>query len=160
MLYDQTFATWTDIVNKTHDAEFDFVAFDNKGQIGIFSTFNRAYRPDCVTDSLELFLSLDKLIETLPETTTAISAMFDKDISAFISWKKYASQGFFAYDNQDVHRSDNDKQNQYDIIYRPAVPVYAHEVYGLNDYSSIIPYFDLTFGDNIKFDKLKTALVD
>ncbi|WP_160342072.1 hypothetical protein, partial [Escherichia coli] len=79
---------------------------------------------------------------------------------SYADWKHYAELGLFAYDNQDVHRIDEDKKHQYDIIFRPNIPLHLSQISGLNGYLNIIPRFDLTFGDNIKFEKLQATLIE
>ena len=160
MLFNRDIDTWNDIVNQNYDLEFDFIAIDNNGQIGVFSTFNRSYRPQCVTQSFNQFLLLDKLVEMLPKATTACSAKPNKNLASYTTWKRYAESGIFAYDNQDVHRTDEDKQHQYEIIFRPDKPLHVNEVPDLNKYLDIIPRLDLAFGDNIKFDKMQAALIE
>src|SRR3954467_958443 len=109
MLFSRDISTWNDIINQTYDIEFDFIGIDNLGQLAVFSTFNRAYRPACVTQSFEQFLLLDQLLETLPKTTTAIYAKQDNKAISYSDWKRYAELGFFAYDNQDVHRTEQNR---------------------------------------------------
>ncbi len=92
--------------------------------------------------------------------TTAYFAKLDKDVVSYVDWKRYAESGLFAYDNQDVHRTDKDKQDQYDIIFRPDKPLRLNQVPKLSEYLNIIPHFDLAFGDNIKFDKMQATLIE
>lgn len=160
MLFNRDIDTWNDIVNQTYDMEFDFIAIDKLGQLGIFSTFNRSYRPRCVTQSFDQFLKLDKLIETLPKMTTACFAKLVANSASFADWKHYAELGLFAYDNQDVHKTGADKQYQYDIIFRPDTPLHLDDIPGLREHLNIIPRFDIAFGDNIKFDKMQAALIE
>jgi hypothetical protein len=160
MLFNQEIDTWNDIVNQTYDIEFDFIAIDEVGRLGVFSTFNRSYRPACVTQSFNQFLSLDKLIDTQPKITTACFAKPSANMASFADWKYYAELGFFAYDNQDVHKTKPDKQYQYDIIFRPDTPLHFKQLPQLSEYLNIIPRFNLAFGDNIRFDKMQATLIE
>ena len=160
MLFSRDTSTWKDIVNQTYDIEFDYIAIDKHFQIAVLSTFNRAYTPSCVTKSFDLFLLLDHFIDTLSKSTNAVYARQDNKGKNFNDWQTYGELGFFAYDNQDVHRLNEKELKQFDIIYKPITPLLSTQLVGLNKFSEIIPRFNLTFGENIKFEDLRRSLVE
>ncbi len=154
MLFNREITEWNDIVNETYDIEFDYVAVDKNGKLAIFSTFNRGFKPESVTESFEEFLKLDSLMETLPKLTETI--LRTESEGNYEDWKKYAELGFYAYDNRDVHRTN--KLEQYDIIYEPEKPLKLESQTELKRFKNIIPEFDLEFGENLKFAELQKAL--
>ena len=154
MLFNREITEWEHIVNESYDIEFDYVAIDRIGQLAIFSTFNRGYKPKNVTKSYEDFLKLDELIQMLPKITKPIQKI--KSGHIYDDWKKYAELGFYAYDNQDVHRTN--KLERYDIIYQPKEPLKIESQIILKKFENIIPKFDLVFGENLKFLELEKAL--
>ncbi|PXY46091.1 MULTISPECIES: hypothetical protein [Flavobacterium] len=154
MLFNREITEWEHIVNGSYDIEFDYVAIDRIGQLAIFSTFNRGFKPKIVTKSFEDFLKLDKFIETLPKIGTPIQKV-DND-GNYDDWRNYAELGFYAYDNQDVHRTN--KLERYDIIYQPKEPLTIENQTELKKFENIIPKFDLVFGENLKFVELENTL--
>ena len=151
MLFNREITEWEHIINGTYDMEFDYVAIDKTGQLAIFSTFNRGFKPKMVTNSFEVFVELDKLMETLPKLTEAIRKTESE--GDYGDWKKYAELGFYSYDNSDVHRTN--KLEQYDIIYEPKMPLKMESQTELKKFENIIPRFELVFGKNLKFSELK-----
>jgi hypothetical protein len=103
---------------------------------------------------------LDQFIDTLSKSSNAVYARQDNKLKNFNDWKNYSELGFFAYDNQDVHRPNEEELNQFDIIYRPTIPLLITQLPGFNRFSEIIPRFNLTFGENIKFDDLRRSLIE
>ena len=160
MLFYHDNSCWDDIVNQTYDIEFDYLAFDCKNQIGVFSTFNRAYTPSCVTKSFEQFMLLDKFLESLTQYSGTVYAKQDNKETNYNDWQKYSELGFFAYDNQDVHRPFGKELMQFDIIYKPIKPIFSTQLLELNKFSEIIPKFSLTFGNDLKFCDLKNSLIE
>lgn len=156
MLYNFQKEDWINIINQNSDMEFDYLAIDKIGQIGIFSTFNRGYVPECVTSSFEKFSALNNYIKKLPIASETIFTKKERNEKNYEDWKKYASLGFFAYDNEDVHRTK--KLYQYDIIYIPQTPLKLNSKSIIYDFFDIIPVFNLIFGGDIKFANLEKSL--
>ncbi|MBO9703589.1 MAG: hypothetical protein J7604_25520 [Sporocytophaga sp.] len=112
--------TWDEIMRDgAYSQELDWLAVDNKGQLGIFTAILNAPIPNNVKLTFENYMDLGRRIESSPKTTSAIVVTSEK--GNFADWIGYAEKGFFAYDFQDVHRSD--KKNQYDLIARPVRPM-------------------------------------
>ncbi len=156
MLYNYGKEEWISIINQSYDMEFDYIAIDKIGQIAVFSTFNRGYTPDCVTSSFDKFSALDINIQQLPIISETIFIKKDGNENNYSDWKKYSSLGFYAYDNDDVHRTK--KSLQYDIIYSPKSPLKIDLKSTIYNFIDIIPFFDLIFGEDIKFEKLEKSL--
>lgn len=154
MLFNREITEWEHIVNESCDIEFDYVAIDSIGQLAIFSTFNRGFKPKIVTKSFEDFLKLDKFLDTLPKITIPIKKT--ESDGDYDDWKKYAELGFYAYDNEDVHRTN--KLERYDIIYQPKEPLKIENQTELKKFENVIPKFNLIFGENLKFVDLEKTL--
>lgn len=156
MLFNEQNSNWNNIVNQNYDAEFDYIAIDKIGQIAVFSTFNRGYKPTCVTSSLEKFLELDYYLNQLPKISESLYIKTDKNEIDFQDWVDYSSLGLFAYDNQDVYREK--KLNQYDIICQPKNPLKIESTL-LENFKEIIPVFNLVFGGDLKFEILEKSIL-
>ena len=141
---------WEVMVNQTYEMEFDWVGMDKIGQVGIFSSFNRGFIPDCVKLSYSKYCDLADLINFLPEVTDSIKVNIGQGI--LTDWINFSKKGLFGFDYQDAHRVS--KLNQYDLMTRPLKALKANELNALVDYKDIIPRFDFVFDNNISFDKM------
>jgi hypothetical protein len=104
-----------------------------------------------VNFSFDNYESLRQKIESTPKTTTAIVETREK--GNFSDWITYAEKGFFAFDFQDIHRSD--KKNQYDLIARPARPLKVDELKLASLLADNLVRIDCDFGDgDLKTDKV------
>lgn len=146
---------WENIKSQNCDYEFDWFGIDKIGQIAMFSSFNRGFRPECVTKSLELYKELEETLEGLGKITSAIK--ITKENSHLDDWIEYTEKGLFSHDLQDVHRTT--KKNQFDILFKPEKPLTINEL-NLEKFSEIIPIFDFKFGTNLSFEKLEKGLMN
>lgn len=150
-----TESDWENIKNQSCDYEFDWFGIDKLGQIAMFSSFNRGYRPKCVTKSLELYKDLEEFLENLEKTTKVIK--LTKENCRLDDWIEYSEKGLFSYDLQDVHRVTEKKQ--FDIFFKPEKPVTINEL-NLEKFSEIMPKFDFEFGKDLSFEKMKKGLIN
>ncbi|WCO03549.1 hypothetical protein [Psychroserpens ponticola] len=146
---------WENIKNQSYDYEFDWFGIDKLGQIAMFSSFNRGFRPKCVTKSLELYKELEEILESLARTTNAIK--ITKENSRLDDWIEYSEKGLFSHDLQDVHRTTEKKQ--FDILFKPEKPLTINEL-NLEKFSNIIPKFDFEFGTDLSFGKMENGLIN
>ena len=149
-----TEGNWEDIKNQTCDYEFDWFGIDKFGQIAMFSSFNRGFRPKCVTKSLELYKELEETFESLEKMTSAIK--ITKENSRLDDWIEYSEKGLFTYDLQDVHRVTEKKQ--FDIFFKPEKPLTINEL-NLEKFSETIPRFDFEFGTDLSFKVMEKGLI-
>jgi hypothetical protein len=145
-------STWDNLIREgAYSQEFDWLAIDNKGQLGIFTATMNAPIPNKVKSSFENYENLRQRIESTPKTTSAIVETREK--GNFGDWIAYAGKGFFAFDFQDIHRTD--KKNQYDLIARPARPLTVDELQLPSLLADSLVRIDCDFGDgDIKTDKV------
>lgn len=142
---------WNAIKNQAYDLEFDWFGIDKTGQISVFSSFNRGYVPKKFLLSLEKYLKLQQLILDLPKITTA--KIYTQEKGNFSDWISYSEKGIFGFDYQDAHRVD--KINQYDLITKPSKSLVVKNIKSISYLMDVIPIFDLTFENDISFEKLK-----
>jgi hypothetical protein len=137
---------------RAYSQELDWLAVDNKGQLGVFTAVMDAPIPDKVKSSFENYLDLRERIELTLKTTSAIVTTREK--GDFSEWISYADKGFFAFDFQDVHRTD--KKNQYDLIARPARPLTIDQLHLPSLLADSLAKVDCDFSDgDITTEKLK-----
>jgi hypothetical protein len=136
--------TWDHLIKDgAYSQELNWLAVDNKGQLGIFTSLMNAPIPDKVKSSLENYEDLRKRIELISKTTTAI--VVTKEKGNFSDWTAYADKGLFAFDFQDVHRAT--KKNQYDLIARPVKPLTIGELHLPSLLADSVTKLDCDFGD-------------
>jgi hypothetical protein len=156
MLPDITKEEWIYVRDQTYDIEFDWVGQDIKGHLGIFSSFNRGFVPQIVTESFENYQKVSFFIKRLPNITFSIaSPMFGAN---YEHWFRYARKGLFAFDNQDVHGKE--QLNQYELVAKPAEPILFVKTKEYNDVKGFIPTFNLTFENEIDFKTMKEKLIN
>jgi len=146
---------WEKIKSQNCDYEFDWFANDRLGQLAMFSSFNRGYRPECVTKSLELYKELEEILENLEKTTKATK--LTKENCRLDDWIEYSEKGLFSYDLQDVHRET--EKGQFDIFFKPEKPITINEL-DLEKFSEIIPRFGFEFGTDLSFEKMEKELIN
>lgn len=135
-----------------YDCEFDWIGRDCNNYLGIFISFNRGFIPEKVYSSLELYSKVMEIVESLPSKDSNVGiAHKEKD-----EFYQLAQKGLFVYDNQDVHRVE--KLEQYDLINTPSVPITLEEAC-LTPFSTIIPKFNLVFGNTIKLKELRGSII-
>lgn len=145
---------WEIIIHQACNVEFDWFGIDKLGQVAMLSSFNRGYRPKCVTKSLELYKELEKTLKDLERTTNAIKITIED--CRLDDWIEYSEKGLFSYDLQDVHRTI--KKNQFDILFKPENPLTINEL-NLDRFTEIIPRFNFEFGDDLSFEKMEKYLI-
>lgn len=150
-----TESNWKNIESQYFDYEFDWFGVDKLGQIAMFSSFNRGYRPKCVTKSRELYIELEKFLGNLEKTTKAIK--LTKANCRLDDWIEYSEKGLFSHDLQDVHRTTEKKQ--FDIFFKPEKPITINEL-NLEKFSNIMPRFDFEFGTDLSFEKMEKGLIN
>ncbi len=145
--------TWNDMIKNGYlYQELDWLAVDNKGQLGIFTALIDAPLPDKVKVSFEDYQNLRQIIELISKSTSATLVTHQK--GNFNDWIAYADKGFFAFDFQDVHRTE--KKNQYDLIARPTRPLTIDELHLPSMLADSIVKIDCDFGDgDLKTEKVK-----
>ena len=145
--------TWDNLIKDgAYSQEFDWLAIDNKGHLGIFTATMNAPIPDKVKSSFENYEELRRRIELTTKTTSAIVETREK--GDFDDWIAYADKGFFAFDFQDIHRTE--KKNQYDLIARPARPLTVDELHLPIVLADSLVKIDCDFGDgDVTTDKVK-----
>jgi hypothetical protein len=120
--------TWDNLIKDgAYSQEVDWLAVDNKGQLGIFTAVMNAPIPDKVKSSFENYQDLRERIELTPKATEAIVVTREK--GDFTAWIAYADKGLFAFDFQDIHRTE--KKNQYDLIAKPTRPLRIDELHAI-----------------------------
>jgi hypothetical protein len=145
--------TWDNLTKDgAYSQELDWLAVDNKGQLGIFTAVMNAPIPDKVKSSFENYKDLRQRIELTPKTTEAIVVTREK--GDFSDWTAYADKGFFAFDFQDIHRTD--KKNQYDLIAKPARPLTIDKLQLPSLLVDSLAKLDCDFGDgDLTTDKVR-----
>lgn len=74
--------TWDDLIRYgAYSQELDWLAVDNKGQLGIFTSIMNAPIPDKVKSSFETYHELRQRIESTPKSTSAIVVTREKETS-------------------------------------------------------------------------------
>ena len=146
---------WEMIKNQTCDYEFDWFGIDKLGQLAMFSSFNRGYRPECVTKSFDLYKELEEILKNLEKNTKAIK--LTKEDFRLDDWIEYSEKGLFTHYLQDIHRVNEKKQ--FDIFFKPKKPITIDEL-NLEKFSEIIPKFDFEFGTNLSFEKMEKGLIN
>lgn len=137
---------WTNIINEgAYSYELDWIAVDICGQVGVFTAIMNAPIPTKIAKSYDLYNQLMSTISGLNERCSAIRITPNNgDLS---DWDMYARKGLYAFDYQDVHRKDQDKLNQYDLISKPSAPIHIEELELNNQLISIIPRLKCDFRD-------------
>ncbi|RYE26631.1 MAG: hypothetical protein EOP45_03595 [Sphingobacteriaceae bacterium] len=143
--------TWTAVVNRTYEVEFDWIGIDRLGQIAVFSSFNKGFIPDKALLSFDKYKELDKLIDELPTITEAILCTRIK--GDFKEWLSYSAKGLYGYDFQDAHREV--RFGQYDLISKPEEPLTVTHIKTCDSVLQVVPFFDLVFGTYLSFNKLQ-----
>lgn len=110
---------WENAVNGYFPMEFDWFARDATGNLAVFSSFNQGPVPGPVFRSLERYLELKRFIDGLALSSAA--TVVTKQKGVFAAWINCAKKGLFAYDLQDVLRTQ--KEDKYDLIATPRVPL-------------------------------------
>jgi hypothetical protein len=146
---------WIEILNQSYPIEFGWVGVDNNSHIAYFSTFNQAYTPKKAILSFEKYLRLAELINDLPEISS--STLYTKQKGWFHDWHFHSRRGLFAYDWLDAHRNQEDRKNRYDLLTVPDNPIDLSSISGIEQFDSILPRFNLFFGDNISFSDLQNS---
>lgn len=135
-----------------YSQELDWLAIDNKGQLGIFTSLLNAPIPNNVKSSFENYIDLSHRIDSAPKITSAI--VETRERGNFSDWVTYAEKGFFAFDFQDVYRSE--KKNQYDLIARPVRPMKIEEFNLPLQLLGSVVKIDCDFDDgDLDIDKVK-----
>lgn len=136
--------TWDNLIKDgAYSQELDWLAVDNKGQLGIFTAVMNAPIPDKVKLSFENYENLRQRIKSTPKTTEAMVVTREK--GNFGDWIAYADKGFFAFDFQDIHRTA--KKNQYDLIAKPKRPLTIDELHLPSLLADSLPKLDCDFSD-------------
>jgi hypothetical protein len=147
-------AIWKCITNPEYEMEFDYIGIDILGQVALFSTFNTGFIPDCVIRSRALYNDLATFLETLTVSSDALK--IETKEGQYDEWEEYARKGIFAYDNENIHSTNN--VDRYHLIYKLLKPINISGLSGLQNFKTIIPSFNLEFKDSLTFDELKNAL--
>ena len=124
---------WEVMVNQTYEIEFDWIGIDSIDQIGIFSSFNKGFIPDCFKLSYSKYCDLADLINSLPDISDSIIVFTGQGI--FTDWINFSKKGLFGFDYQDAHRVT--KLNQYDLITRPLKALNANDLKTLVDFMEL-----------------------
>ena len=144
--------TWDDIIKYgAYSQELDWFAFDNKGNLGVFTAVMNASIPEKVKSSFENYLQLKHEFELLPKITNAVLETSEQ--GDLTDWIGNAEKGLFAFDFQDIHRMI--KKNQYDLIARPATPLNLKDLNITSDLLSSITKLECDFRDG----NLKTEII-
>jgi hypothetical protein len=145
--------TWDNLIKDgAYSQELDWFAVDNKGQLGIFTAVMNAPIPDKVKSSYENYKDLRQRIELTPKITSAIVVTREK--GNFRDWTAYADKGLFAFDFQDIHRTD--KKNHYDLIAKPTRPLTIDELHLPSLLADSLAKLDCNFGDgDLTIDKVR-----
>jgi hypothetical protein len=145
--------TWDNLIKDgAYSQELDWLAVDNKRQLGIFTAVMNAPIPDKVKSSFENYEDLRQRVELTAKTTAAIVVTREK--GDFSDWIAYADKGFFAFDFQDIHRTD--KKNQYDLIAKPTRPLTIDELHLPSLLADSLVKLDCDFGDgDLATDKVR-----
>jgi hypothetical protein len=118
-----------------------WLATDDMDQIAVFTTAGEGPIPTAALASVE---SAEELIATLPETTQyelLVQLARPDDFIAF------ASRGFFAYDWFDIHRTNKESTNCYDLLAKPLRPITLSELpVSLQELASATRISGVTFG--------------
>ena len=111
---------WEEIIKYgAYIKELDWYAIDRSGNLGIFSAIMLAPIPEATKMSYENYVELNKIINSLPKTTSFILKTDEQ--GDFSHWTAYAEKGLFAFDFQDIHREI--LKDQYDLIASPISPL-------------------------------------
>lgn len=145
--------TWNDMIKIGYlYQELDWLAVDNKGQLGIFAASMNAPIPEKVKSSFENYEKLRQRIDLVPKAT--ISILVTPAKGDFSNWIRFAEKGFFAFDFQDVHRTE--KKNQYDLIAKPARPLIIDELHLPSMIADSLAKLDCDFADgDVATDKVR-----
>jgi hypothetical protein len=144
---------WEAIVNQLYEIEFDWLGVDQVGQLAIFSSVGKAFIPSKVVSSCEKYQHLARVINSLPAISKAILCTKEKGV--FDDWKMCSQKGLFAFDYQDIHRTN--KLNQYDLICKPESPLLSNQFAEFNLFIDVIPQFNVRFEDDIEIHQLEKS---
>lgn len=145
---------WHAIISHSYDIEFDWIGIDNTENLGIFSSFNRGWIPKLTISSFEKYQKLASIINNLPFTTKA--TQFTSEKGHFRDWIEYSKKGIFAFDYQDIHRTE--KFDRYDLISLPKIPIKLNQLNDCDSIIDILPRFNLPFDNNLSFKDLEKSL--
>lgn len=100
-------------------SEFDWIARDELGNFGYFSTAGQGWIPKSVLDDSEPFLEILEAVQALPvvgapHRSTSVGHAID-------DWMMAASRGFFAFDWNRVTR-------RYELVARPTGRIECKDV--------------------------------
>ena len=130
----------------TYASELDWIATDLVGQVGVFSAIGNVPIPDLVFSSYEKYVALMEKVDALVQGFE-VEIMLDDEHGDVTDWLRYAKQGLFAFDFYDVHRTVDEKRNQYDLIARPKKVLKIVMLQLGEGLKEIIPQLDCNFQD-------------
>ncbi len=136
--------------------ELDWIGVDRVGQLGVFTAIMDAPVPEVVGLSYEWYMELREHIDRLDESIAA--DLMTKEDGDFSDWLTYARKGFFAFDFLDVHRTQEPRLDQYDLIARPMEPILLDDLALSDELKRIIPQIDGNFQDGaVKNELIRNA---
>jgi hypothetical protein len=77
--------------------EHDWIAVDQDGHLGFFSTAGAGFYPVFFADNLDVFVEAIEDLLQLPESS---QVLFAPNLSTWLTndWRSFAARGFYAYD--------------------------------------------------------------
>jgi hypothetical protein len=101
------------------------LAVDAKGHVEVFTTAGVAPVPSAVLDHANWVKPAEQFIDRMPIIGTSQLLVTLPRPNDYLG---FASRGLFAYDWQDVHRSDKLKTRCYELIACPAMPISVRDL--------------------------------
>ncbi|UKN03448.1 hypothetical protein K6119_07970 [Paracrocinitomix mangrovi] len=123
--------------------EFDWFAFDKKGQIGMFTTFYGCIVPSQVWESYENYgNTLNYFIGLQPELTP--EQILDSIPGQTNDWKEYAKTGLFAHNYESTDYGAT--KDYYELKVKPEKPLLKADLKLEKQYIEAMPVLDVEFG--------------
>ncbi len=145
------------IIPNCGDIEFDWFGIDQRGYLGVFSTFNSGYIPDTIKKSRTRYLEIFTEIKNLPFRFKP--KLVTKEEGEFDDWLEYSKQGLISFDYLDIHRTF--KRGIFDLISKPEKLITIYELGIKEDLIKKIPKFNLNFDkdEGINEEELKNKMI-
>jgi len=150
-----SYEDWTAVSKGANYVEFDWIGIDDQGQIGIFCSCGMGYIPPRVFSSYNSYVGLNDFLYDAGYSTTAEIISKESGMKDF--WRDWALKGLFAFDYYDVHRQE--KFDRYDLIAKPGRPLLARVVPEMMAFDEIVPWFKLSFNEDLSFSQMKENLL-
>ena len=123
--------------------EFDWFAFDKKGQIAIFTSVDSGIVPTQVWESYEAYgNTLNFFLNLQPKKN--FQQLLDSNPGAEEDYKEYAKTGIFAYrySSLDFGRT----HDLFQLQAEPDIPLLSEKIKLKETYKKSIPVIDVVFG--------------